>query len=221
MTLGVDVLVRLADKLTAPLKQAEDTVAAASERMQKRLSLSMKLAGGGAAAAGVAFGAKRLVTGFTDSIREVERAKGELATLGVQDLNVVIRRGQDMQRQLAGVTADAFVRAAYDIRSGISSLSDQGVADMTASAMLVAKATKGQAEQMTSLFATSYGIFKRQMEDLTDAEFGEQFGAALSASVQQFKTDGAAMQQAIESAGAGAVQLGMDMTEQLTLLGMM
>lgn len=220
-TVGVDVLVSLADKLTAPLRNAEDTVAKASERMQKRLALSMKLAGGGAAAAGVAYGVERLVTGFTDSIRDVERAKGELATLGVRDLDAVVRRGQEMQMQLAGVTADAFVRASYDIKSGISSLTDQGVADMTASAMLVAKATKGQAEQMTSLFATSYGIFKKQMEDLTDAEFGEQFGAALSASVQQFKTDGAAMQQAIESAGAGAVQLGMDMTEQLTLLGMM
>ncbi len=178
-------------------------------------------AGGGAAASAVAYGAERLVTGFTDSIRDVERAKGELATLGVKDLDAVVSRGQDMQRKLAGITADAFVRAAYDIKSGISSLTDQGVADMTASAMTVAKATKGQAEQMTSLFATSYGIFKKQMADITDAEFGEQFGAALAASVQQFKTDGSAMQQAIESAGAGAVNLGMQMTEQLSLLGMM
>ena len=162
-----------------------------------------------------------MVSGFTDSIRDVERAKGELATLGVQDLEAVVRKGREMQRTYAGITADAFVRASYDIKSGISSLTDQGVADMTASAMTVAKATKGQAEQMTSLFATSYGIFKKQMADLTDAEFGEQFGAALAASVQQFKTDGSAMQQAIESAGAGAVNLGMTMTEQLTLLGMM
>ena len=219
--IGVDVLVSLANKLTAPLKDAENMVVKASERMNKRLELSMKLAGGGAAASAVAWGAERLVTGFTDSIREVERAKGELATLGVRDLDAVVRRGREMQTQLAGITADAFVRASYDIKSGISSLTDQGVADMTASAMLVAKATKGQAEQMTSLFATSYGIFKKQMSDLTDPEFGEQFGAALSASVQQFKTDGAKMQQAIESAGAGAVNAGMGMTEQLAVLGMM
>ena len=35
-TVGVDVLVSLADKLTAPLKNAEDTVAKASERMSRR-----------------------------------------------------------------------------------------------------------------------------------------------------------------------------------------
>ncbi|MEM7295903.1 MAG: phage tail tape measure protein [Pseudomonadota bacterium] len=220
-SVGVDVLVRLADKLAAPLRDIEGRVARSTERMNKRLNLSLKIGGAGAAAGLVATASKRMVTGFTDSIRALEKAKGELATLGVKDLDVVTQRGMEMQQKLAGVTADAFVRAAYDIRSGISSLTDQGVADMTASAMVVAKATKGQAEQMTSLFATSYGIFKRHMGDLTDAEFGERFGASLAASVQAFKTDGTKMQQAIETAGAGAVNLGMAMTEQLTLLGMM
>ena len=209
-TVGVDVLVRLADKLTAPLREAEGVVAKASERMTKQLNLSMKLAGAGAAASGVAFGAQKLVTGFTDSIRDVERAKGELATLGVQDLDAVVRRGMEMQGKLAGVTADAFVRASYDIKSGISSLTDQGVADMTASAMLVAKATKGQAEQMTSLFATSYGIFKKHMGDLTDAEFGEQFGAALSASVQQLKTDLAGWPSQMKETGQTLIQQVID-----------
>ncbi len=219
--IDLSVFVRLGDQITAPLRDVESTVAKASERMNRQLALSMKLAGGGAAAALVAEGSRRLVTGFTDSIRDVERAKGELATLGVRDLDVVVRRGREMQNELAGVTADAFVRAAYDIRSGISSLTDQGVADMTAAAMITAKATRGIPEQMTSLFATSYGIFKDQYAIMSDADFGNLFGAALSASVKQFKTDGAAMQQAIESAGAGAVNLGMQMTEQLALLGMM
>ena len=56
---------------------------------------------------------------------------------------------------------------------------------------------------------------------VTDAEWGDMFGATLSAAVQQFRTDGAAMQQSIESAGAGATNLGMAMTEQIALLGMM
>lgn len=221
MTIGVDVLVRLRDKLSGPLRDTEGAVAKAAERMQKRLQFSMHLSGAADAASRVASGTTNMIAGFTNSIRDVERAKGELATLGVRDLDAVVRKGREMQAQLAGVTADAFVRASYDIKSGIASLTDQGVADMTASAMIVAKATKGQAEQMTSLFATSYGIFKKQMGDLTDAQFGEQFGAALAASVQQFKTDGSKMQQAIESAGAGAVNLGMAMTEQMALLGMM
>lgn len=220
-SIGVDVLVSLADQITAPLRDVEGTIAKASERMNKRLALSMKLAGAGAVAGVVAEGARRMVTGFTDGIRDVEIARGELATLGVRDLEVITRRAQEMQMTLVGVTSDAFVRASYDIKSGISSLTDEGVADMTAAAMWTAKATRGIPEQMTSLFATSYGIFKDQYAIMSDADFGNMFGAALSASVQQFKTDGAAMQMAIESAGAGAVNLGMKMTEQLALLGMM
>jgi len=68
---------------------------------------------------------------------------------------------------------------------------------------------------MTNLFAGAYGTFRRQFEDMTDSEWGDMFGATLSAAVQQFRTDGAAMQQAIESAGSGATNLGMAMTEQM------
>ncbi len=219
--IDLSVFVRLGDKIAGPLKNTEKMVADAADRMNRRLKLSLKLGAVGAASGGVAFGVQQMVTGLTDSIRQVEKAKGELATLGVKDLDAVVRRGQQMQMQLAGVTADAFVRASYDIKSGISTLTDQGVADMTASAMVTAKATKAQAEQMTSLYATSYGIFKKQFNDLNDAEFGDAFGAMLAKSVQAFKTDGSQMQQAIESAGAGAVNLGMTMREQLALLGMM
>ena len=219
--IDLSVFVRLADRISGPLKDTEKLVAASADRMNNRLKLSMKIGAAGAAAAGVGFGIQRMVSGLTDSMRQVEKARGELATLGVKDLDAVVRKGQQMQMQLAGVTADAFVRASYDIKSGISTLTDQGVAEMTASAMITAKATKAQAEQMTSLYATSYGIFKKQFNDLNDAEFGDAFGAMLAKSVQAFKTDGSQMQQAIESAGAGAVNLGMSMREQLALLGMM
>ena len=219
--IDLSVILGLSDKLKAPLQKAENNVSKASERMNKRLKLSMKLAGAGAAAGGVAFGAKKLITSFTDSIMELSKAQGELATLGVENIDIVTRKGQEMQKKFAGVTSAAFVRASYDIKSGISSLSDEGVARMTAAAVAVAKATKGVPEQMTSLFATSYGIFKRQFADMEDGDFGDMFGAVLAKSVQQFKTDGGKMQQAIESAGAGAANLGMSLNEQLTVLGMM
>ena len=67
-TLGIDVLVQLADKLSSPLRGMEGAVAKASERMQNQLKLSAKLGGAGAVASGVAYGVNRLVGGFTDSI---------------------------------------------------------------------------------------------------------------------------------------------------------
>ena len=64
-----------------------------------------------------------------------------------------------------------FISAAYDIKSGIASLSDEGVAEFTSLAALTAKATKSTAGEMTSLFATGYGIYKDYYSDLSDMEF--------------------------------------------------
>ena len=223
MTRGLDISIflKMAGDLTKPMKDAENKVKASTERMKKNMTLSLKLAGAGAAATGIKMVTSGIVSNFTESYREVQRASGDLRSLGMQDIQAVIAEGQKLQNTYVGLTSDAFVRAAYDIKSGVSSLTDEGVAAMTSSALTVAKATKGIPEAMTSLFATSYGIFKKQFSEMSDADWGDMFGAALSKSVQQFKTDGAKMQQAIESAGAGATNLGLKMTEQMTLLGMM
>jgi TP901 family phage tail tape measure protein len=90
---------------------------------------------------------------------------------------------------------------------------------MTAAAVLVAKATKGEAEAMTSLFATGYGIFKKQYASMGDADFGNLFGGMISKSVQVFKTKGSEMQAAIEAAGASATNYGMTMQDQFATLG--
>lgn len=194
-----------------------------SARAHEQLGKTMQLAGHTSMVAGAAGNVGQQALGMVNdvlgSLRQVEKARGELATVGVQDLDLIVARGREMQRSVAGVTAASFVAAAYDIKSGISTLSDEGVAAMTAAAAVTAKATKAQTEQMTSLFATSYGIFKRQFADMEDGAFGDMFGSTLAAAVQQFKTDGSKMQQAIESSGAGATNLGMRMQEQLAILG--
>lgn len=217
--IDLGVVVKLIDKLAAPMLETEKKVSGSAKRMQKQLSLPVKFAGFAALSAGATIASGRIISSLTETIKGVEKARGELATLGVTDLDAVVNKGRQVQTQLAGITAEAFVRAAYDIKSGISSLTDQGVADMTAAAMLVTKATKGVPEQMTSLFATSYSIFKRQYADMADADFGNLFGAMLSKSVQVFKTKGSEMQAAIEASGSAATNYGMKMADQMAVLG--
>lgn len=203
------------------LQATQERVAKAQGKMQRRMQTAAHMSLVGQGAYGVSTRIQSGMVNLFDPLREVERSKGELETLGIDNIESIIETGRKMQGKLAGITAASFVSAAYDIKSGIATLTDDGVAAMTASAVTVAKATKAMPEQMTSLFATGYGIFKRQFGELNDAQFGEFFGASLSAAVKQFKTDGSKMQQAIESAGAFATNLGLDMREQITLLGMM
>lgn len=154
-----------------------------------------------------------------DAAVKIEEFKGALKAVGVEDVESVAARGREMSRQWAGVTSTQFTEAAYNIKSAISTLSDQGVTDMTASAVLVAKATKGQASQMTDLFGTGYGIYKRQFAALNDSEFSEKFGAGIAAMANVFRSDGASAQRAIESLGASATLAGMQMEEQFAILG--
>lgn len=152
---------------------------------------------------------------------ETQRALGELASLGVEDLGAVEAAARSFSDEWSGTTKADFISAAYDIKSGIASLSDEGVAEFTSLAALTAKATKSTADEMTSLFATGYGIYKDYYDDLSDMEFGEMFSAGIAKSVQQFKTTGSGMAQAIQTLGASATTAQVPLEEQLSVLGML
>lgn len=150
-----------------------------------------------------------------------QAALGEMASLGVRDLARLEKAAGDFSNTWSGATTAQFVGAAYDIKSGISSLSDAGVAEFTKLAALTGKATKSTTAEMTSLFATGYGIYKEAYAGLDDMRFGQLFSAGISASVQQFKTTGSGMAQAISTMGATATTSKIAMQEQLAVLGML
>lgn len=152
---------------------------------------------------------------------DTQRALGELASLGVKDLNAVEAAARSFSDQWAGTNKADFITAAYDIKSGIASLTDEGVAGYTELAGLTAKATKASIGEMTSLFATGYGIYKGYYDDLSDMEFGALFSAGISQSVKAFKTSGSEMAASIESLGGAATNANVPMEEQLTILGML
>lgn len=208
-----------------------DRLAQAADRLGRartKLDRSLERAARGALVADEARrfgqGALRLVTAPLERTRQVERSKGELASLGLDRAAVatVARRGREVSRRLAGVTTAVFTSAAYDIKSGIASLDAQGVADLTELAALTARATKGELAGMTELFASAYGTFKAPLYATAgDRDFGAVLSAQLAKAVQQFKTDGGRMQQAIESMGSGLAGAGVSMADQFAALGML
>ena len=152
---------------------------------------------------------------------ETRRALGELSSLGVKDLDALENAAREFSDQWSGTSKADFISAAYDIKSGISSLNDEGVAEYTSLAGLTAKATKSTIGEMTSLFATGYGIYKGYYDDLSDIEFGEMFSAGISESVRAFKTSGSGMAQSIQTLGASATTANVPLEEQLAVLGML
>ncbi|PLY08412.1 MAG: phage tail tape measure protein [Arcobacter sp.] len=168
--------------------------------------------------------------------QELARAQGEVSSLGIDDSGIksITKSAREFSNEFAGTTAPEFVAASYDIKSGIASLSDTAVGEFTKIAAMTGSATKSSTGEMTSLFASGYGIYRKQFEQFgaatisgwntlsdeeKDIKFGEYFSAGIASSVQQFKTDGGNMSAALSNLGASATSAGVDFAEQLSILG--
>lgn len=218
----LSLVMNMIDNLSGPMASATSNVGGALSSMNGNFSQacgSAAMVGSAMMASGEAITSAVLAP--VEATFETRRAIGELASLGVEDLGAVENAAKSFSDQWAGTTKSDFISAAYDIKSGIASLSDEGVAEFTSLAGLTAKATKSSIAEMTSLFATGYGIYKNYYSDLSDMEFGEMFSAGIAQSVKQFKTTGSGMAQSIQTLGASATTANVPLEEQLSILGML
>ena len=217
----LSLIMSMVDNLTSPLSKVQAGVGGSVSKLQKMEQGlgSMTKTGIGVAVVGDQITKAALAP--VQATFDTRRALGELSSLGVKDLKTLEHAATDFSNTWAGTTKAEFISAAYDIKSGIASLSDEGVAQFTELSGLTAKATKSTVGEMTSLFATGYGIYKDYYSGMTDMEFGEMFSAGIAKSVQQFKTTGSGMSQAIESLGASATNAKVPLEEQLSILGML
>ena len=211
----------MVDNITGPMGRISSSVNGGVSRLQKLESAFGGMVKAGTVMTELGSSIAGAALAPVEATFETRRALGELASLGVKDLEAVEDAARSFSDQWAGTSKADFISASYDIKSGIASLTDEGVADFTTLAALTGKATKSTVGEMTSLFATGYGFYKGLYDDLTDLEFGEMFSAGISKSVQQFKTTGSEMAAAIESLGASATNAKVPLEEQLSVLGML
>ncbi len=209
-TVGLGVAITLADMFTPKLNKAGKGV----------MSFNAKLAALSTASAGIG---KRLAAGLGqhyEAFSDVAQKQGDLMSLDVdtKGMEAITKKGLAFSNTWSGVITKDFVGAAYDIKSGISSLTDDGVGEMTRYALLTGKATKSNSETMSKSFALGYGIFRSEFKD--DFDFGQKFSASLAATVQLFRTDGEDLARGISNLGATAQKFGVSLAEELAVLGM-
>ena len=156
----LSLVMNMVDNLSGPMASIASRVGADVSKMDALGATFGSVAKSGAVMQEMGSQITGAVLAPVEATFETRRAIGELASLGVKDLGAIEDAARDFSDQWAGTTKADFISAAYDIKSGIASLSDEGVADYTALAGLTAKATKSTIGEMTSLFATGYGIYK-------------------------------------------------------------
>lgn len=217
----LSVIMQMVDNLSQPMKGMSGKINSSLSGLDRISQGFGSITQTGAAMGGLG---SQITAGVMEPIEatfETKRAIGELASLGVQDLEMLEMAATNFSRTWAGTNKDEFITAAYDIKSGIASLTDEGIAQYTELSGVTATATKSTIAQMTDLFATGYGIYKDFYGGLTDLEFGGMFSAGISESVKNFKTTGAGMAEAIKTLGASATTAQVPLEEQLSVLGML
>jgi len=220
--LGLGVIVSMKDafsqnasRVQTSMQSLDATVAASSERMTRNLDRIQK----GTMMIGAGMALMAMPVGLVASTAATQKALGEMASLGIRDLRALEDAAESFTNAWAGYSKAEFISAAYDVKSALSSLSDEAVGIFSAMAALTAKATKASIQEMVGTFTTGYGIFKPIMADMTDMEWAKAFSGAMAQTVASFKTTGAQMADAIKNIGAVAASSNVPLQEQLAILG--
>lgn len=212
----LSVILNLVDNLSDQMGGAGDNVSGIIKKLNTAFGTMQRA---GAAMAGIGAGLAGLCMKTVTATFDTQNALGELSSLGVKDLKAVEDAAKSFSDTWAGTSKADFITASYDIKSGIASLTDEGVAQFTQLAALTGKATKSTTEEMGSLFATGYGIYKGFYDDMSDLEFGEMFSAGIATAVRNYKTSGSEMASAISALGATATNANVPLEEQLAIMG--
>lgn len=220
---------RLGDQVKKTAKKIEQ------QKKKKKVKEGVRTGMAGIAAAGAGAISMRSIVNASG---QVELAKGEVASLGVSEegLARIEAVGAKLSNQFSGMNTADVVRSAYDLKSGVSSLGDDALAKTTGLAAVTAKATKSDAGTMTTLFAQGHGIYQKQFfaeqervnenwknlsDDQKNVAFFENFSGSIATAVQNFRTDGSKMSEAISTLGATATSAGASFSEQIAILGML
>ncbi|MGE1174793.1 phage tail tape measure protein [Pseudomonas sp. BW7P1] len=206
-------ILSLTDKVTAPLGKVKMGFAELSDQSEKHIK-TIGLGLGGLTAGVVA------IRESMEPALEVNRALGDVRSLGVAEDALAALNSKSLEFAVNyGENAKDFVASAYLIEGAIKGLAGNQLATFTNTSNLLAKATKTDAETMGEYVGTLYNLQKSQADAMGKGAWVEKLGGQTALAVQLFRTSGAAMKDAFKEAGAIATTSGVDLAEQMAVIG--
>lgn len=217
----LSVVINMLDNISRPANVAGRSVTDLQRNMSGMETASSSLVKAGTTMTAVGSMITAAVLAPVAATIDTQKALGDLKSVGIKDLNALEMAAEKFSNNWSETTKPQFISSAYDIKSAISSLSDEGVAKYTEMAGMTSQATKGTIGEMTNLFAVGYGIYKDYYSDLNDIQFGEMLSSGISATANIFRAEGKTISDAIQNLGSSATLAKRPMVEQLTVLGML
>ena len=185
-------------------------------KMNKAMS-SMKIGAGFLATGAVMAG----ISGSTIEARmQVSELEANVRSLGVRaaDVDKISAAGSRMASQM-GIAKETYMTGIYDIKSAVSSLEGAELSGFAAVVGKTAMATKGDFAELSKSFGMVHANFRQMYSEYSEQDFANLVGNSLSMAVQKYRTDGAAMNQAMNSLSTAAASLKVSFGEQTAVLG--
>lgn len=210
---ALNFILKLTDQVTAPLGKVKMGFNDLAEKGQANI-VQMGAGLAGIVGAGVA------ITESLQPALEVNRRLAEVRSLGVAEDVLDRLNSKALEFSVAyGENAQEFVASAYDIQGAISGLVGSELATFTTASAIMAKATKASATTMSDYVGTMYGIFQKEADAMGKENWINDLASQTSYALNIFKTNGEGMSSAFTSLGASATSAGIELTEQMGILG--
>ena len=209
----LDFILALTDKVTGPLgnvKAGFDDLAKQTEANTKQMGLGL------AAVTGAFVG----INASLEPALEMNRALGDVRSLGVAEDALTSLNSKALAFSVAyGENAQEFVASAYQIEGAVKGLAGTQLATFTNTSSVLAKATKADKAVMGEYVGTMYNLQKQQADAMGKSQWVERLGGQTALATQLFRTSGEAMKDAFKEAGAIATASGVDLAEQMAVIG--
>ncbi|PJZ43679.1 phage tail tape measure protein, partial [Leptospira brenneri] len=158
--------------------------------------------------------------GMITARMETSKLEKELQTLGfsIEDIQFLSAQGSHLSVE-TGIDKGEILTGFYDLKSAVESLDAAALPKFAESVKKTAIATKGSFADLSKLFGMTYNQYKTMYSGMSDADFGRMVGNTITEASRLYRTDGAAMNQAMNSLGSAAASLNVTFTEQSAVLG--
>lgn len=209
----LDFILKLTDKVTGPLGKVKATFSDLADKSQENFKqMGIGLAG--------MTGSFMAINASLEPALEMNRALGDVRSLGVAEDALDSLNAKALAFSVAyGENAQEFVASAYQIEGAVKGLAGTQLATFTNTSSVLAKATKADKAVMSEYVGTLYNLQKQQADAMGKSQWVEQLGGQTALATQLFRTSGEAMKDAFKEAGAIATASGVDLAEQMAVIG--
>ena len=209
----LDFTLSLIDKLTRPLKQAQQSVNGFAE---KSGSAFKKIGAGGLAL----FGVGAAVHAALSPAIEMYDALSEASANGI-DSTALDQVSKDATRFSVtyGASALDFVKSTAQINAAIDGLNNDELPKVTKVANTLAFAMKATSEETAEFMRQMFGNFHSEAERLGKVQFAEQLAGKMTFMRQKFGTEMGVIKDLMEGARGVGNNFNIGIDEQLAVLG--